>query len=132
MTNVDIKVDISSLYDIIKDMDNKDKIIMFIIYDILVNVCKKDKNNGSYYFDSSDETEENEKYMMRWIDTIHKIAPFGNITHTKKTKKKIYVVLKHLFNSLNDKKLELESETHIIKKSDSKKTTLSKHYINGL
>ena len=115
----------------LNEFDPKDRCLLIALYDLITNTCHIDKDTMCYYFSIDDETDANDDHIIKWVDIIHKIVPFNNITVLKKSKKKLLMCIRHLCKNLEHKKISIISKVIPFTK-DNKVTTKRMHYINGL
>ena len=107
-----------------------DEIKVIVLYKILEKTCHKNVN-GSYYFDSNDEIDENHQYIDKWFNIIIKLSPYTNSGRLRNTSKKMLTVIKYLCKSLDHLGVKFNSKCiHI--KNGNKKTTKNLHTITGI
>ena len=123
-------LDFNELYGILSKADPKDKILVFILYEIVIKICHREDNE--YYYNTNDETDENNDEILKWVTCIHKMAPFSNFHNFKNGKRKIHTIIKHVCNNLRHIGIELDTKVCLITKEDHTRTTISKHIIKGL
>lgn len=116
--------------DILNTSEPKDKLLLFILFNIVAKTCHKE--NDCYSFSIDDESKINDKIVMGWVDLIHKIESFSNLTVVKKSKQKLLLSIRHLCKNLEHIGISFVQKVIPYTNKDNKQTTKRVHYVTGL